>query len=119
MTGYQTHSALVRFTMVTVITVFMATLGGCSSEGQYNRYRHARDTISLSAGDAVAHNKAVQTIDPWPVYARKRSQTTDGKRILLGMERYQKNESLEPQGMGTAETYESAGEPPQPAPQAQ
>lgn len=120
MTGKQTHSAVLRLTMTAAIAVSMVTLGGCR-EGQYNRYMHARDTITLSAGDAVAHNKAVQTIDPWPVYARKRSQTSDGKRILLGMERYQKNESIEPQGMGTAETYqdEEGGSPPPAAPPTQ
>ena len=119
MTGKQELSAALRLSMAAAIAVSMVTLGGCR-EGQYNRYRHARDTISLSAGDAVAHNKAVQTIDPWPVYARKKRQTTDGKRILLGMERYQKNESIEPQGMGVSEAFqEEGGPPPPPAPPAQ
>ena len=118
MTGNRKQYSVLRFSMAAGIAVTMLMLGGCR-EGQYNRYRHARDTISLSAGDSVAHNKAVQTIDPWPVYARKRHQTTDGKRALLAMERYQKNESLEPQGMGTAETYEDSGGSPPPAPPAQ
>ena len=96
----------------------MVTLGGCR-EGQYKRYKHARDTITLSAGDAVAHNKAVQTINPWPVYARNKHQTTDGKRVLLGMERYQKNESIEPQGTDTSETFQDTGGSPPPAPPAQ
>lgn len=108
--------AVLRFSMAAAITLTMVTLGGCR-EGQYNRYRHARDTISLSAGDAVAHNKAVQTVDPWPVHARKRHQTTDGKRVLLGMERYQKNQSIEPQGMETSESFgDSGGSPPPAAP---
>ncbi len=114
MTSMQKQRAVLRFSMMTAIAVSMVTLGGCR-EGQYNRYRHARDTISLSAGDAVAHNKAVQTIDPWPVYARKRRQTTDGKRVLLGMERYQENKSIEPQGMSTSDTFEDAGGSPPPA----
>ena len=118
MTGNQKHFTVLRFSMTAGIAVAMVMLGGCR-EGQYNRYRHARDTISLSAGDSVAYNKALQTIDPWPVYARKRHQTTDGKRALLAMERYQKNDSIEPQGMGTAETYEDAGEPPPAAPPSQ
>lgn len=117
MTGKQTYSAALRLTVATAIAGSMVTLGGCR-EGQYNRYMHARDTITLSAGDAVAHNKAVQTIDPWPVYARKRHQTTDGKRILLGMKRYQKNESIEPQGLNTANTYQDEGSPPPAAPPA-
>ena len=118
MTGNQKHYTVLRFSIAAGISVAMVMLGGCR-EGQYNRYRHARDTISLSAGDSVAYNKALQTIDPWPVYARKRHQTTDGKRALLAVERYQKNDSIEPQGMGTSETYEDAGEPPPAAPPAQ
>jgi Flp pilus assembly secretin CpaC len=39
---------------------------------------------------------------------------SDGKRILLGMARYQKNESLEPQGTETSDTFGSEGKPPTP-----
>jgi len=118
MTGNQKQHTVLRFSIAVGISVAVVMLGGCR-EGQYSRYRHARDTISLSAGNSIAHNKALQTIDPWPAHARKRHQTMDGKRALLATERYQKNESIEPQGMGTAETYEDAGEPPPAAPPAQ
>ena len=114
MIGKSKHNAVLRVSMVAAIAVTMMTLAGCR-EGQYNRYRHARDTITLSAGDSVAHNKAVQTIDPWPAYARKRHQTTDGNRVLLGMKRYQKNESIEPQGMETSESFNDSGGSPPPA----
>lgn len=106
-----------QYTMIAAIAVSMLALGGCR-ERRYGEYLHPRDTISLSAGDAVAHNKAVQTIDPWPVYSRKANHLSDGKRILLGMQRYQKNESLEPQGMETSDTYDNAGQPPPAAPKA-
>jgi hypothetical protein len=109
------RSAAMQLTMAAAIAVSILTLGACQ-ERRYNRYLHARDTITLSAGDAVAHNKAVQTIDPWPAYSRKAAHTTDGKRILLGMERYQKNESLEPQGMETSERFKDEGGPPPAAP---
>ncbi len=102
-----------QYTMIAAIAVSMLALGGCR-ERRYGQYLHPRDTVSLSAGDAVAHNKAVQTIDPWPVYSRKANHLSDGKRILLGMERYQKNESLEPQGMETSDTFGSEGKPPTP-----
>ena len=57
-------------------------------------------------------NKAVHTIDPWPTYARKRGHMTDGKRIYLGMTRYQENKSLEPQGLSTSKTFDDTGGPP-------
>jgi len=106
--------ATMQIAMVATVAVSMLTLGGCV-ERKYGRYLHARDTISLSAGDAVAHNKAVHTIDPWPAHSRKANHTTDGQRILLSMERYQNNESLEPQGMGVSDRFEDESQPP-PAP---
>lgn len=104
----------VQMTLAAALAVTMMTMSACQ-ERKYNRYLHARDTITLSAGDAVAHNKAVHTIDPWPAHARNQKLTTDGKRILLGMERYQKNESIEPEGMGTSDRFKDEGGPP-PAP---
>lgn len=106
-----TRYAKVELVTAAAVILSMVTLGGCQ-ERKYNRYLHARDTISLSAGDAVAYNKAVQTIDPWPAYARKTSQTTDGKRAYLGMTRYQENKSIEPQGMSTNDTFDSPDGPP-------
>ncbi len=110
-------TATMQFAMVATVAVSMLTLGGCA-ERKYGRYLHPRDTISLSAGDVVAHNKAVHTIDPWPAHSRKTDHTTDGKRILLSVERYQKNESLEPQGMGVSDRFEDDSKPPPAAPPA-
>ena len=101
----------IELVIAAAIIVSMLTLGGCA-ERKYNRYLHARDTISLSAGDAVAYNRAVQTIDPWPASARKTSQPTNGKRINLGMKRYQENKSLEPKGMSTNNEFDTPEDPP-------
>jgi len=111
MTGRDPQFATMQLVMAAAIAVSMFTLSGCY-ERRYNRYLHARDTISLHAGDTVAHNKAVHTIDPWPAHARKAGHTTDGKRIYLGMTRYQENKSLEPQGLSTNEVFEDPGSPP-------
>lgn len=46
------------------------------------------DTVSPIAGNASAHNKAVQTIDPWPDHAFRRHQVTDGERVRRGYEGY-------------------------------
>ena len=104
-----------QYSLVAAIAVSMLVLGGCR-ERRYGQYLHPRDTVSLSAGDAVAHNKAVHAIDPWPAHSRKANHSSDGRRILLGMERYQRNESLEPQGTETSDTFGNEGQPPAPPP---
>ncbi len=106
-----THYTRVELVMAAAIMLTMVTIGGCA-ERKYGRYLDARDTISLGAGDAVAYNKAVQTIDPWPVYARKKHQKTDGKRMNLGMKRYQENKSIEPAGMSTNNEFDTPETPP-------
>ncbi len=109
--------ATMQFAMLATVAVSMLTLGACR-ERRYGEYLHPRDTISLSAGDAVAQNKAVHTIDPWPAHSRNPNHVTDGKRMMVGMERYQKNESLEPQGMGVSDKFEDQSKPPPKAPPA-
>ncbi len=53
------------------------------------------DTINLSAGDAIARNKAVQTIDPWPRSAFKKHHSTNGQRISRAYDKYQGETSAE------------------------
>jgi len=108
------YYATIQLTMAAALAVSMLTLGACQ-ERKYNRYMHARDTITLNAGDAVAHNKAVHTIDPWPASSRNAHHTTDGQRMVLGMQRYQKNESLEPEGLSTNNVYDNQNAPQGPA----
>ena len=103
-----------QVTVAAALAVSVFSLGACQ-ERKYNRYLHARDTVTLNAGDAVAHNKAVHTIDPWPANSRKAHHTTNGQRMVLGMKRYQNNESLEPQGLSTNNVYDDQNAPQGPA----
>ena len=64
-------------------------------------YRARRDLIVVESGEAVAHNIAVQTIDPWPVESRDTRIDIDGERILIGTERYKANKSIPPKGLST------------------
>ena len=66
-------------------------LSGC------NQYFDRQDSISLSAGDAVAQNKAVHTIHPWPAGSRDPKHATNGARALIAIRRYEKNDSIEPE----------------------
>ena len=47
------------------------------------------DKINLDAGDAIARNKAIQTIDPWPRRAFKKRQVTNGQRVVNGYDQYE------------------------------
>jgi hypothetical protein len=62
-------------------------------------YRDRRDTITSSAGDANASNIAVQTVDPWPPYAKNPNINLDGRRAGLAITRYQLNQSIPPKGL--------------------
>jgi hypothetical protein len=72
-------------------------LGACT-----DMYLDRRDTVSFAAGDAVAVNKAIQTIDPWPVYAGNTNIGYDGERAAAAAERYRTNKVTPPRGMGTS-----------------
>lgn len=65
-------------------------------------YYERRETISLHAGDAVASNIAIHTIDPWPYSAGDQTIPGDGHRAAAAMERYRTGKATPPQGIGTS-----------------
>ncbi len=75
--------------------VLCASLGACIDEEHYLHH----DMVSSHAGDAIAVNAATQTIDPWPKESKNSKIDVDGKRLALGVERYQANKSIEPRGL--------------------
>ncbi len=52
------------------------------------QYLQRADTVNFAGGEAVAANKAIQTIDPWPPEAFRRHHTTSAKRLVVGREHY-------------------------------
>ena len=70
---------------------------GCS-----DIYFDRRNTLTLSAGDAVATNAATQTIDVWPPYAGEQRIVSDGHKIQGAVERYRTNKVTQPVGTGTS-----------------
>jgi hypothetical protein len=52
-------------------------------------YAARRDTIAFHAGEAVAHNKTVHVIDPWPAAATRADIPFDGPRAVRAIERYE------------------------------
>jgi hypothetical protein len=79
-------------------------LGACT-----DMYLDHRETVSFEAGNASATNKAIQTIDPWPVYAAHQDIAYNGERAAAAAERYRTNKVTPPKGIGTSSVrYESA-----------
>jgi hypothetical protein len=68
-----------------------ATLSGCSEA-----YLDRRDSVALSAGDAVAANEVAQMIDPWPRQSGNTNIATNGQRMQSAIERYRTNVVTQP-----------------------
>ena len=100
------NKTLVAAAMISSLVV----LSACKD----NQYLARRDTITLGAGDAMAANRAVHTIDPWPQYSKNKNLPADGKRMMVGIKRYQENKSLEPVGTDTTERFEQEDPPESP-----
>ncbi|HZR60265.1 MAG TPA: hypothetical protein VFA80_04905 [Xanthobacteraceae bacterium] len=67
------------------------TIGGCSQI-----YLDRRDSLALSAGDAIAANQAVQVIDPWPRRSGNTNLVFSGQRMQAAAERYRTNTVVQP-----------------------
>jgi hypothetical protein len=51
------------------------------------------DLIATSGGDAIAANRAMQIIDPWPRSSSSATQSTRGVRIGATLDRYREGRS--------------------------
>ena len=65
-------------------------------------YYDRREGVSFQAGNAVASNAAVETIDPWPAVAADRHIPTNGQRMQAAAERYRNNKVTPLQAIGTS-----------------
>ena len=52
-------------------------------------YVERRETIAAHAGNAVAANRAIHTIDPWPAASANTDISVSGRRIVDAIERYE------------------------------
>ena len=90
-------------TRIALVLLLLAGAGGASASD--DEYLARRDSITPGVGNAPAHNRAVHTINPWPRYVGNDRINIDGRRIQLGMRRYQANKSIPPRGVATSSTY--------------
>ncbi|HML08237.1 MAG TPA: hypothetical protein VK430_08950 [Xanthobacteraceae bacterium] len=68
-----------------------ALLGACS-----DLYYDRRESIALSAGDAVAANAITQTVDPWPAHSGNVNIAANGQKMQSAVERYRTNKVTPP-----------------------
>jgi hypothetical protein len=67
------------------------TLAACS-----DIYIDRRETVGLSAGDAVAANEITQMVDPWPPNSGNNHIAYNGQRMQAAVERYRNNRVIPP-----------------------
>lgn len=83
-------------------------LGGCTSD-HIHEYRDNTDRVTAGAGNAMAANRAIHTIDPWPYHSQNTQIDVDGKRAEVGMKRYESNTSLKPKGVSSSSAVVNGG----------
>ena len=66
----------------------LAVICGIAVTPGCRQYVDRVDTVNLGGGDAIAHNKAVHTIDPWPPEAFKKRHHTKSTRVLNATKHY-------------------------------
>ena len=76
---------------IAAVVVIAAAVAGCS-EMYYDR----RDTVALSAGDALATNKVTQTIDPWSRASANNRIAFNGQRMQSAQDRYNRGKVITP-----------------------
>jgi hypothetical protein len=72
-------------------------LGACS-----DIYLDRRESISFSAGDAVATNRVLQMVDPWPPHSANKNIAFNGEKMQTAVERYRHNKVIPPVGIATS-----------------
>jgi len=85
------RSNRLRIWAVVPALVLGTLLGGCSSQ-----YYDRRETVALWADDAVATNRIVQMVDPWPASSANKNIAFNGDKMQTAVERYRTNRVIPP-----------------------
>jgi hypothetical protein len=73
-------------------------------------YTKRRDTLTLSAGEAQAWNRAVHVTDPWPPSSGNTHIDGDGQRVSRVIEAYRKGTGSAPPAPRAEISSENAAE---------
>ena len=66
-----------------------ALAGALASSGCHDAYIARRDGVTFQVGDAVAANKAIHIVDPWPASAASARIPASGTQAVAAVERLQ------------------------------
>ncbi len=77
---------MARPTSLAAAAVAALALAGC----EHDRYADRRDQVTFGSGDAVAANKAIHIIDPWPRAARTVDHGMSGEAAEAALEKLRK-----------------------------
>jgi hypothetical protein len=102
--------AFIPIKKLVLVALAASGLSACANVAPYDPhgYLERRDSIELSAGDANAHNIAVQMVDPWPRSAGNKNIAFNGQRMQAAVERYRNNQVIPPRGVSSSGVYGSA-----------
>jgi len=95
--------------------IFFATLLASLLAGCSDLYFDRRDSIALSAGDAIAANAAEQTVNPWPRNSGNNHLVFNGQRMQHAVECYRYNKVAPPADMDPTVDAAALVPPPPPA----
>ena len=87
--------------------LLVVTLGGCSE------YFDRRDGITMHTGEAVAANRVVHMIDPWPPASARRNIAYNGEKAATAAERYRTGKIIPPVSALTSSSYGQLSAPQQ------
>jgi hypothetical protein len=95
---------------IAALPLVCMALSGCIDDKHYIH----RDFISEVAGDDIAVNAATQTENPWPKESRNAKINVDAKRLETAVRCYREDKSLQPQGLSTSDSINTAQSTSQP-----
>ena len=76
---------------IAVIIGLSVTVAGCS-----DIYWDRRESISLAAGDALAADRVIHMVDPWPASSANKNIAFNGERMQSAIERYRQGKVIPP-----------------------
>jgi hypothetical protein len=95
---------------IAALPLVCVALNGCIDQKHYTH----RDFISGVAGDDIAVNAATQTENPWPKESRNAKIDVDAKRLDTAVRCYREDKSIQPQGLSTSDSVNTAQQASQP-----
>lgn len=98
---FRQSSIFIRHGLGRTLTLLL-TAGAAALTAGCEDYLERRDTITLGVGDAIAVNKATQTLSRWPAAAREDRWLSDGERARISQSRYRTRTVPSPKTLETS-----------------